>query len=66
MNFVSHKNHITQDQKATLLKAIEQFKECLKSGFLTEYDGIGYLATKNKMSNISFLTEFTHVIWLNK
>jgi hypothetical protein len=60
------------DDKFTL----EEFKECVRDGFLIDYDGFGYLATENEMSNITVYPsglwsmqidpKFTHVVWFNR
>jgi len=52
------------------------FIESCKDGSLIDYDGHGYYAFKNKMSNImvhpsditsgKILRDFTHVVWFNK
>lgn len=58
------------------LMPIEEFIACCKSGFITSYDGCGYYATKNEVSNLNaspwafkngfIRKDFTHVCWFNK
>lgn len=55
---------------------MEEFIEWCKYGYVTSYDGIGYYATKDEISDLSVDPEafaegyirkdFTHVCWFNK
>lgn len=72
----------TKDYKLTDFKKsddhmpISEFISYCKSGFITDYDGVGYYATENKKSNIEvdisdilsgeYRKDFTHIVWYNK
>lgn len=55
---------------------IETFKEWCKDGFVTNYDGVGYYATENEVSNLYappyafkddyIRDDFDYVCWYNK
>ncbi len=55
---------------------IQEFRNCCKSGLFIDYDGFGYLATKDSESNIEIRPSnlkklkipkwTTHVMWYNK
>ena len=60
------------------LMTMEDFKESVDCGGFIDYDGFGYYATKDKMSNKQIVPsdfrknhilknkEFTHVVWFNR
>lgn len=58
------------------LMTLEEFREGVRSGMLTDYDGEGQYATATQMSDVcvspsdvaSGLVDkgFTHVVWFNK
>ena len=68
---------ITENEYGTLIK-IEDFREDMCVGCLSDYDGIGYYATLTEKSRLPFkffdlddyeITKkykFTHVLWYNK
>lgn len=56
---------------------IAEFVRCVKTGAFIDYDGTGYLATKDKITDLKILpsdiaggihlvTKCTHVVWFNK
>lgn len=68
---------ITENETGTLIE-IEEFREDMCMGCISDYDGIGYYATLTEKSRLPFkffdLEEdkiiekykFTHILWYNK
>ena len=59
------------------LMTVKDFMECVESRCFIDYDGHGYLAIKDKMSNQKIWPslvkdgplidpQFTHIVWFNR
>ena len=68
---------ITENEYGTLIK-IEDFREDMCAGCLSDYDGVGYYATATERSRLPFKFfdlddekklkkyKFTHILWYNR